>query len=670
MATRVLRPPLQEPFRVLRFSPDGRYILAQDSSGIDVLTRQPLALAFRIEAPADALPVQFTPDSRSLVFGTPGLRVEQWDVESRQVTATEVTVENGCAQSLLSPDGRTLACLTYSPDRLNWSLMLVDVGSGDTIAEKKSFPNLEQWNSFESIILALSFQGFRVSMGYSTDGRFFLAHSPTGENFAYDLASRQPIPVKGVLSDLVATTFAFIGPDRIVGMAGDQGAKSAIAKFPSGEIVQKVQFGNATPSAATDGKYFIVRPTAVGAVGAFDVGAGRLVRGSKSSAFDVCDGVFLNQRPDGSIALYGASGNDPTAAITLPKSLLGTVRTVGVSGDLNRLAIAVGDHCSIWNLQTGNIVVNLRGFRGADFEPPDVLFAEFPKSGDVPPSIAKIDMGARSMGVEVDLGHGLPDQWGRYLLAWRPITGKGSVEGNAVSMESDPDNGDAAGLFWAGIFGSLVSWRQNWQLDVSDARTGAVLWSRKFPKLAPDTSSDPRAETISLIWRGNEPGAQEDADLDPQSRSRFAGTRAEDQFIEFLDIATGKTTASLRVDTHNRTFRILAANLGGDAAVLGDNLNRLLIYSVSNGARKAILFGHLRAISPDGNILCYENSVGREILYDLRSDSPIGEDDLPERVSFARFGGDSRSFLVMTADQVAYLLRVPSGATLSLPAAH
>src|SRR5215475_7608474 len=74
-----IQPPLRGDVTHLRFSPDGKYILAQDDSGISVLTREPFRSVFRIDAP-EANEAQFTPDSQSIVFNTSDLRVEIWSL--------------------------------------------------------------------------------------------------------------------------------------------------------------------------------------------------------------------------------------------------------------------------------------------------------------------------------------------------------------------------------------------------------------------------------------------------------------------------------------------------------------------------------------------------------------------------------------------------------------
>jgi len=68
---------LRSEITTLRFSPDGKYILAQDDGGINVVKRDPFEFLFYIPA-SDAHDAKFSPDSGSVVFFTTGLRVETW----------------------------------------------------------------------------------------------------------------------------------------------------------------------------------------------------------------------------------------------------------------------------------------------------------------------------------------------------------------------------------------------------------------------------------------------------------------------------------------------------------------------------------------------------------------------------------------------------------------
>ena len=118
----------------MRFSPDGKFLLAQDDSGINVLTREPFAFLFHIEAP-EAKPAQFTPDSQKLIFYNSALRVEEWSVaEQKLKSAHQLFVRKRCFQTELSPDGKVMACLDSE-----LSLNLFDVASGAQVFQKKSF---------------------------------------------------------------------------------------------------------------------------------------------------------------------------------------------------------------------------------------------------------------------------------------------------------------------------------------------------------------------------------------------------------------------------------------------------------------------------------------------------------------------------------------------------
>ena len=132
LAKKALDPPLQDEVHTLRFSYDGRYLLAQDSGSIYVLTREPLQFKFRIEAP-DAYPANFTWDSKHITFYNPDLHVEEWDVDaSASVNVYEAVSANGCMQTALSPDGKTLACVDF-----NETLVLVDTATGERVFERK-----------------------------------------------------------------------------------------------------------------------------------------------------------------------------------------------------------------------------------------------------------------------------------------------------------------------------------------------------------------------------------------------------------------------------------------------------------------------------------------------------------------------------------------------------
>ena len=172
-----LQPPLRGDVTHLRFSPDGKYVLAQDDAGINVLTREPFKPVFRIDAP-EAEEAQFTPDSQNVVFNTSDLRVEIWSVAEEKLSeAHEVIVRKTCLQSLLSPDGKTLACMDD-----DFALNLFDVKSKTQVFQRKDFYTPDPFflllqrlvrilNSDEISDARLNL----INMGFSPDGKYFAA---------------------------------------------------------------------------------------------------------------------------------------------------------------------------------------------------------------------------------------------------------------------------------------------------------------------------------------------------------------------------------------------------------------------------------------------------------------------------------------------------------------
>jgi hypothetical protein len=115
-----LSPPLHMALDRVKFSPDGKLILAQDQSTIFVLDREPMSLRFKIDADG-ALPATFSPDSQSVTFATLGLHTEEWSVAEKKLRyARELLPRKPCYDPRLSPDGRTLVCVEFDLDTLRW----------------------------------------------------------------------------------------------------------------------------------------------------------------------------------------------------------------------------------------------------------------------------------------------------------------------------------------------------------------------------------------------------------------------------------------------------------------------------------------------------------------------------------------------------------------------
>ena len=310
VSKRLLDPGLRSEINHLKFSPDGKYILAQDDSGINVLSREPFAALFRIDA-NEAKHAQFSPDSQTIVFYNSDLRVQIWDVaEQKLKTAHDMVIHRNCHQTALSPDGKDLACLDS-----DLNIALFDVASGNQVFLKKSFfiPNPLEYLVMElNLILNGDDSDDQtsewVNMGFSPDSRYFVAGQRGTDayrtaNFdnalAVDLQSNAPIQLKGPIKTMIASGFAFIAADKMVVSNRDDPKKSAIVNFPTGDIAEQFALPYGKVDSPTKGNYLLIRPAGSYAVGVMNMTEKKISKGSKQAAMDIYDNVFVSERING-----------------------------------------------------------------------------------------------------------------------------------------------------------------------------------------------------------------------------------------------------------------------------------------------------------------------------------------------------------------------------------
>lgn len=316
------------------------------------------------------------------------------------------------------------------------------------------------------------------------------------------------------------------------------------------------------------------------------------------------------------------------ATALLPRSPLGRLRAVAVSPDLQWLAISERNRGGVWNLGKGDRVFYVRGFRGAYFGEDGVLYADFPKLDATERNVARLHLARREVaqGTPVEDKESRAHQHGQFLVSFRPVKKGGSFEENVV-------------------------------LEVRDARSGDVLWSRNFPKEAPDEYADPREGTMVLRWAVSTGAAKAAIKENPALKSRLAAMKEKegDYFIQVLDLRSGKVLGQLLIETGKGSFRIASLVAAGDWVVMEDTANRILVYSLSTGEQKGRVFGDRAAISKTSGLLCVENVRGQVAIYDLATFEKRDQFVFTSPVSVAEFGHDGQRLFVLTANQTAYV---------------
>ncbi|MGA8308258.1 MAG: M48 family metalloprotease [Candidatus Acidiferrales bacterium] len=652
-----LDPPLVDDFRNLRFSPDGKFLLAQDGSSIYVLTRDPLEFVFRIDAPS-AHPAQFTPDSGGVVFYDPQLRVEHWDIASKErVDINEVVIQKGCFQTRLSPDGRTLACF-----RRDLDLLLVDVVTGDQILEKEKFYQAEV-NTEQGIgSFIFSFQLRYITMEFSPDGRHFVASSKNGNPIAYDLSSRSIIPVRGSLKTATATSFVFVTPDEIAGSAGSNGTSSLLVSFPSGAVIRQLNFGSARPSRVAHGDYVLLRPIKDFAVGVLDLKTNDFVRANKQAAFDVYDKTFVSQLKSGEIGLFQESST-PIATLKLPLGPLGNLRTADISEDWNLIAVSFRDRGGVWDLKAGQILYNLRGFWRGWFNNQGSLYAEFPKEGTIDRSIAQINLSTHNIAQTRKLESPDIELHGRYLVT---LHAPNKPPSPAKDESGNFDSYDYEGLNIR-VSDMVTSRPENQILDVDDVQSNNQLWAFPFPKEVPRVYWSAESDRAVFVWRASDSGVRAEQQRVPDARHRTTSNKYSFFELEIIDLTNGKPLGWIEVDTHDGAFGISYVGAAGDYVVVRDTMGRLLMYSISTGKLLGRFLGHGFEIVPGSSpVLCVHRQKGRLEFYQPGNWAPIATIRFPWPISMVRFTPDGKQLFALTDDQVAYMIDISSIAAKAL----
>jgi WD40 repeat protein len=634
-----LTPTLRSNIYHMRFSPDGKYLLAQDDAGISVLTRSPLAGVFRIHAP-DAYAAQFSPDSQRVVFYTQNLRVESWSVTTRDlISANEVVLHNYCLQTALSSDGRFMACL-----KDNASLALIDVEGGTQIFEKTSFTVPSYFEAFLAMFTPsqpIAQDTNFVNMAFSPDARYFMAgdrsyeYSSIGgyineKSMGFDLKQLQPIQLKGELKKLAIGGFAFISPSKVISKLS-YASVATVYSFPEATEIEKVT-GPSAWRTATQDDYVLMGGSGPAAGAAFDLRSKKFLRPGANAIFDVVDNTGATETLNGEIALYPLDGKPPTTLL-MPENPLGRLYSVDISPDLRYITMSGSARGALWNLDEAKMLNYVRGFRGTHFADDRVLL-DFPgrDGNNRTIGIADLKTGTLSRGPAVAVRD--VNQHGPVMIRLaRPLTKNGGED-------------------WGKPF-SII--------EAFDVSTMEEKWSQTYSYEFPSSIlPSGQCGSIVLLWRGNTKMVEAALKSDPPLAARYRKTNDSeyDYLLRVLDLKTGQSLGQLMIGTGGGAFRILNAFAVGDDVVVLDSENRTLVYSMNTGALRGRVFGSRATLARSANLLCVENESGQLTFYDLKTFEKRGQLTFADQIRLVRFSADGNRLAVLTGNQVVYTFNV------------
>ena len=649
-----IEPALRSNVSRLRFSPNGRWILAQDDSSTYVFARDGLAFSFRIDSP-DAYGAQFSADSSAIVFYDQNYRVERWGVESKQREwVYELAMNPSCLQTALSPDGRTMACATSE-----FGLRVFDVASGAVIFEKASFyrPNFLDLFAVLSLFSAEPNPHF-FEMHFSPDAQYLVV-ARGSDYVALDVPKRQAFTLPGAIRDRIGTSFAFVGSDRLIGIRYDKPEDSGILTFPKGEMVAKLNLGHHSVAMPTRGdSYVLVGQVAPLIVGLFSVKDKKLTGGSRLPGFDMYDDVFVSELRSGEIALQKVGSDEVLKMAQVPIGPLAALRAADISPDFRLLAVSQSSRGAIWDLETGKSLL-LRGFRGTQIDGARQAYVDFPRDDKVQRAIFRMDPNSRAaeplVVIEPPQLEGAPPP--NPALVADAIKGAAKVTAEMVTQ--------------CGAY--LVGYRKEGKkadssvLAVFDAKTGRELWTRPLgPRSGGAVNVQPQHNSLTLRWNYASDAAKAIVGKNPALVRQFQALKAEKEavgLIEVLDLPTGRVKGDVLVDFGGGSFAPATTIASGDQVIIGDNENRTLVYSLTTGKLLGRAFGSVLDLATGAARVCVQNAPGEVTIYSVPEMRKVDELQFPSAALLARFSPDGSRLFVLTRDQTAYTIDLAAAKT-------
>jgi WD40 repeat protein len=637
LSKQILNPPLRSDLSTLRFSPDGRYLAAQDENSIYVLTARPVTNVFRIDV-ADASEPQFTPDSGAIVFYDKELRVQKWDMAGKRISIHGLALPIRCIETKLSHSGDVFACLDEELQP-----QLFDVKTSSVIYKGRKI-NAES-NNWQVVAQNLAFApisgGF--PMDFSPDDHYFLVgHENNG--FAYDFKAGSEIAIARNVKELASLTFTFISPDEIAGYQFQKGHSTiAVARFPSGEIQNSFPWNfPGVLEAPKKGNYLFLVKEQEPAVTVLDRKTGKTAMMYKKPGFDIYDDVFAGETASGEIGLYDVADKKYESGGDLPNGVLSFATASAFSPNGKWLALSQRTRGAVWNLDTGERTFLTRGFQGAFFDQ-DQLFAKFPKQGSTASAVFRLDGATKNLQNLYELKNDAGIRMGEEQSAFYWQQGDVLLRGSRL-LDKDKKQGT------------------QFLVEIFDVRTNTKLWERKPRRALPNIVHSKAGKTITVLV-GNYDDMKAEAHDDAALSAKLSALADENRrkasyIIETMDDATGKELGKLLVDTGNLSFKILSAMTVGDRVLLHDSNGRILIYSLKTGEQKAAILGRVLAISDDGTKMLLEDGKGKADLYELSELHFLAHFEFPFPVVHAEFSSAGDSISVLTGDQTIYRLKV------------
>jgi hypothetical protein len=644
-----LTPPLRSSNNTLRYSPDGRYLMLQNPSGIYIFSREPLKFRDYIVAP-HSYAAQFSSDSQFVVVLSLGLSYSRWRIsDGQRMDITGISIQDGCLAARLSPDADLLACL-----RPDFSVAVLQLPKGESVFSDRSNSSVTDFR-FYPVPLELD-TAFAGPFGYflsndlkllanrglvgavlefSADSKSLLAGNERNA-LRVDLAARKKINLPGAVRKHMTGTVALQGDDRVLVVDRKEAAEPAVLSLSNGQILAKLSFEANSAHLATNPRYAVLYDSGKQGVRLFDLQENKAVRVPENVGADVFGEELATLTENGDLFIYHLGELLPFAAVSLPLDNLPILRAASLSPLFEKVAVAVEGAGGVFQLDSGNLIARLSPFSAAFFFDSAKGILLMPRVSQAPQRILQFD--AKN---------------GTTSAAWAGNVGQ-FYSGGPVFLEYsfESEFGLDRNIFVAQEGG--IPYR----LRGIDPATGKELWKRSFRNHAPIPFADPQGDRLVLGWQAKSAWSSDALQHGTHTNEVLKKAKLSDQdsFFEALDARTGKSVGGVLVQTGAGPINFDSVFSVGDAMIVLRDRLRLSLYSIRDGQLKARLVGDKPSASAQSNLLALDEDSGRLAIFDLNSGVKLDELLFPDVIAYTHFSGDGKRLFILTGHQFAFIL--------------
>jgi hypothetical protein len=670
---RDLAPKLRGDISHFAFSRDGKLLLAQDDFSVTVIAREPSPrVLFQIPV-EDAQEASFTPDGLHVVFTTENLRYERWSVaEGKPVEVRELVLRGDCWEHRLSPDGNYLACVDTST-----TVNVLETKTGRKVWEKKEFYPLTDIEFFFWLLGGRAEGGPRAGffrINFSPDSRFVMfsrsdhfrfrirvdgltAAESENTALALDLTTMKPAALGGDLKKLSARPYVFLDPERVLGMPARKMEEAGVFSFPGGKRLQKFPFHATEIKATANPDYVVIKPLSNMRMGVYDLKKGAIVSGLNKLDGTLWSNLMAYEAASGQVLIREVTYNEAekrfdakdAGAVELPVGPVKGLEAADVSDNFDWLILSSKTRGGLWNLKTGERKIFVRGFKGGVVADDGGGVGDFPRLADTRHSLALMNPHNDSVSPIRELPERGARQHGRFVLLRRSL-----AERKEKKKEAKKEGESAPEAFEDDSAGADLS--RDVRFELKDFVRDQVIWSRDFPKDAPEYSFDEFSGRLVFYWRlGGDAGKarlRESPEL--RAKADALGNKSDDYLVEVVDAFARKTVGALLLETGKGSFDVGEGLSEGDWLVLRDSEGRVLVYSIKDGDLRHRFFGDNAALNPRRNQIAVENFPGEVTLYDLATGDRQAAYVFKGGAALVRFNLAGDRLFVLSDAQTAY----------------